>query len=235
MKQMREQGKAGGWSVAWPDALAFAGGLALAWFFNWKATDLVWSLWLASLVVGYAMILCGAFAPAVLRFREGSTGGGIVALFSGLGNMLFFTLHFGLFHFVHAAILNDFLPLTAADGGDLLAPMQEALLRYWWFLPAAAVASRHGFRLPAVPPAPPPTSVRGADIDARKARQSYGTEQMWRPYINVVRNHLLILFFAFAHFADVESFAVYALAYVFYFFPWRLLSHTRLVTPRAGP
>jgi hypothetical protein len=35
--------------------------------------------------------------------------------------------------------------------------------------------------------------------------------------------HLLIFFFAFAHFARLESFAVYAVVYAVYFFPWRLV------------
>ncbi|HTO05192.1 MAG TPA: hypothetical protein VL069_15890, partial [Opitutus sp.] len=45
------------WSDAWMDGLAFAGGLAMAWFGKWESADLVWSLWLSSLVVGYALIV----------------------------------------------------------------------------------------------------------------------------------------------------------------------------------
>jgi hypothetical protein len=43
------------------------------------------------------------------------------------------------------------------------------------------------------------------------------------PYRNVVRMHLLIFFFAFAHFARLDNFLVYAVVYAAYFFPWRLL------------
>jgi hypothetical protein len=39
----------------------------------------------------------------------------------------------------------------------------------------------------------------------------------------VVRLHLLIFFFAAVHFAQLESFAVYAIVYAVYFFPWRLV------------
>ena len=52
-----------GWTDAWPDAVAFAGGLGLAWHFQWETRDLVWSLWLSSLVVGYAMIVWSIFGP----------------------------------------------------------------------------------------------------------------------------------------------------------------------------
>ena len=40
------------WASAWPDVLAFALGLGVARFAGWTTTDLVWSLWLSSLVVG---------------------------------------------------------------------------------------------------------------------------------------------------------------------------------------
>ncbi len=46
---------------------------------------------------------------------------------------------------------------------------------------------------------------------------------MTRPYRNVMRMHLLIFFFAFAHAIELNSFAVYALVYFVYFFPWREL------------
>ena len=50
---------------------------------------------------------------------------------------------------------------------------------------------------------------------------------MMEPYKNVVRMHVLIFFFAFAHFARLENFFVYAVVYAVYFFPWRLVQRTR--------
>ena len=52
-----------GWASAWPDALAFVVWLAVAWYAKWTATDLVWSLWLSSLVVGYTLIVWTIFRP----------------------------------------------------------------------------------------------------------------------------------------------------------------------------
>ncbi|MDQ5978608.1 MAG: hypothetical protein QG602_1582, partial [Verrucomicrobiota bacterium] len=69
-----KDGAEGRWLAAWPDALGFVGGLALAWYAGWQTADLVWSLWLSSLAVGYAMIVWSVFSPAVLLQREGSTG-----------------------------------------------------------------------------------------------------------------------------------------------------------------
>src|SRR3954471_4164703 len=102
------------WVDAWPDALAFIGGLAVAWWAGWATTDLVWSLWLSSLVVGYAMIVWMIFAPAVFLGQQiggsdtltingkkialGALGGSALLL-GGLFLLGFFTIHFGMFHF----------------------------------------------------------------------------------------------------------------------------------------
>ena len=61
-------------------------------------------------------------------------------------------------------------------------------------------------------------------IAARKMRNAMqgGMSGMMTPYRNVVRLHLLIFFFAFAHFAKLDSFRVYVVVYAVYFFPWRL-------------
>ena len=215
------------WVEAWPVALAFALGLAVAGWWGWDTTDLVWSLWLASLVVGYAMIVWGAFSPAVVRFREGASGGAAtVALISGMAMVAFFTVHFGIFHAVHAAFLNMFFPVDGSGEHPGRGLVGEVVSRYGWFVPIAALAERNGFRLESVPPEPPATSVQAADIAARKARQALGWAGVMTPYKNVIRMHLLIFFFAAAHFLKLENFAVYTVVYALYFFPWRLLARS---------
>lgn len=216
-----------GWVSAWPDALAFVGGLALAWYAGWETADLVWSLWLSSLAVGYALIVWSIFSPVVRCQLEGRAGAAVAALIGGLFMLAFFTVHFGMFHLVHSVFLNMFFPVGPKTAGlfnfELYA---EVVRRYWYFVPLALLAERQGFRLAAVPPAPPPTSVKAADIAARKARnaQFSPVANVAGPYKNVVRLHLLIFFFAGAHFAKLDSFLVYAVVYAVYFFPWRLLT-----------
>ena len=46
-----------GWISAWPDALAFAGGLAIAWTFRWQTRDLVWNF------LVYAIVYAVYFFP----------------------------------------------------------------------------------------------------------------------------------------------------------------------------
>ncbi len=101
--------------------------------------------------------------------------------------------------------------------------LTEMVRRYGWFVPVALLAERQAFRLPVVPREPPAMSVKAADIAARKARQAIGSTMMFQPYVNVVRLHLLIFLFAAVHFARLESFAIYALVYAVYFFPWRFV------------
>jgi hypothetical protein len=204
-------GAASRWASAWPDGLAFAGGLVVAWYAGWSTADLVWSLWLASLVVGYAMIVWMIFSRAA---------GSVALMLGGLFLLAFFTFHFGMFHFVHSAFLGVFFPVGEAPRGNFVnADMYaEVFRRYWMFLPVAALAERGHFRRPA--PAANASEAFRVFTDKK-------SDAMMAPYKNVIRLHLLIFFFAGAHFLKLESFLVYAVVYAVYFFPWRLLRGER--------
>lgn len=224
------------WWGAWPDFGAFAFGLGLAWWLRWSTTDLVWSLWLSSLVVGFAMILWQLSEPlrelirgmAADKSGTGAVPKIITAAVFAIGTLFgvaFFTIHFGGFHFVHSIFLNVFFPITGAPASGLADPAlyAEVARRYAWFLPAAFVAERGAFRRSY---RDPDTAVTPEAIRARKARG----DSMMLPYKNVIRMHLLIFFFAAAHFARIDNFAVYAVVSAVYFFPWRRL-HGSSATP----
>ena len=234
------------WTSAWPDALAFGGGLAMAWWGKWTTTDLVWSLWLSSLVVGYATIVWTILRPAIYVAR-GSWRDGVLTMQAsdgrttvrsaalavpflvagGLFLLAFFTFHFGMFHYVHSQFLGSFFPIDAGAGrrGWVgMATYLEVARRYWWFLRPGFLAERAGFAPlsgTAEGERPAPVVAIGAPREAVKG-SSTGSA-MLAPYRNVVRMHLLIFFFAFAHAAKLDSFAVYAVVYAVYFFPWRLV------------
>lgn len=241
------------WAEAWPDALAFVAGLAVAWHAGWTTADLVWSLWLSSLVVGYAMIVWMIFGQAVFG-EKGAAGqaikvngkpvmlGGPALLIGGLFLLAFFTFHFGMFHFVHSVFLKAFMPIDGFTERSMpgWGYYAEVIKRYWIFLPMAFLAERQAFRLlPKSAQAPEATGSRppllatdaGAEAEASgrvageadKKQEAFGPGGMMAPYKNVIRMHLLIFFFAFAHFAKLESFLVYAVVYAVYFFPWRLV------------
>jgi hypothetical protein len=232
-----------GWHSAWPDAAAFVTVLALAWWTRASATDLVWSLWLSSLVVGYTLIVWAIVRPmvsaALLAWRNRAlveealarTDPRIALLLVTIGLagalfvLAFFTVHFVGFHYVHAGFLGQFFPIgTDYDGARPLqgaAMFREVAHRYWMFVPSAFLAERSAFfRKPA--PASD-VSVTAAAIAARKSGKGQPVSLLWLPYQKVLRMHALIFFFAAAHFMRLDNFAVYAVVYAVYFFPWRLL------------
>ena len=200
------------WAQAWPDALAFVAGLALAWFNQWETKDLVWSLWLSSLLVGYSMIVWDIFGMSAsgLKVTVGGEQGapfplaGSAILFAGrLFLLAFFTVHFGGFHYVHATFLNQFFPVFPGQHGFMnLHVFVQVLHDYWPFVLVTALAERKAFR-----------------------REPNGLKDpgMMTPYKNVIRLHLLIFFFAFTSFVHLHNFAIYAVVYAVYFFPWRLV------------
>jgi hypothetical protein len=235
------------WADAWPDALAFVIGLGMAWYFQWETRDLVWSLWLSSLVIGYAMIVWSIFGTgAYIAWKAArepasssptsagkvaAVGGILVA--GGLFMLAFFTVHFGMFHFVHSVFLNTFFPIDPGSPHSFpnWGLYAEVFRRYWWFLPAAAIAERAAFRFgPGEPALPADTAVTPDAIAARRRRQAAAGlgGNMMAPYKNVIRLHLLIFFFAAAHFAKLDNFLVYAVVYAVYFFPWRLIKRERV-------
>ena len=229
------------WTSALPDALAFALGLAVAWWSGWHTGDLIWSLWLSSFVVGYATILWIIGFPAVAfmilgwKTRNDVLGSPkkmlimwAIAIFAAGFMLAFFTVHFGGFHYVHSQILLSFFPIevpgaTRFGWGDKRVYL-EILRRYWIFLPSAFLSHRAVFlRTPmTLDPERLVTSFMTRD---RKSGGAFA-----EPYRNVLRMHGLIFFFFFAHFAHLENFAVYAVVYAVYFFPWRLVRRGEMAT-----
>jgi hypothetical protein len=194
--------RAAKWDGPWLDLLAFFGGLGMAWYFGWKTSDLIWSLWLSSLVVGFVLIVWGLGS----RLKNNRTRGGGILL------LAFFSIHFGLFHFLHSIILNIFFPLSSETGVPSLKAYAQVLANYWYFLPATFLAERRGFSM---------ESTRNEDPINIIADAGSGFLQ---PYRNVIRMHVLILLFILVSFAKLENIYVYALVYAVYFFPWRLLA-----------
>jgi hypothetical protein len=171
----------------WPDALAFVLGLGVAWWAGWETTDLVWSLWLSSLVVGYAMIVWSIFGPGSLIVRGAwrdramlgelpvgkSVAGLAVLAVGGMFLLAFFTFHFGMFHFVHSQFLGFLFPLEGAGTQSGMAGIGtyiEVVRRYWIFLPAAFIAERAAFRLPAPKLSIPPNTALTPEAIARRNR-----------------------------------------------------------------
>jgi hypothetical protein len=231
------------WLSSWPDAVAFAAGLAVAWWAGWNTGDLVWSLWLSSLVVGYATIVWMITQPVAALMRASWKDRALVnsnpktlvtfwsvILLIALFFLAFFTVHFGGFHYGHSQFLVSFFPIDTGNGRPNVANIStyaEVLRRYWAFLPSAFLAHRAAFLRK-------PLSIgRDASLSSLGGSNKLG-EVFTEPYRNVIRMHMLIFFFFFAHFAKLENFAVYSVVYAVYFFPWRLVRRSGAVLDGAA-
>jgi hypothetical protein len=151
------------WSSAFPDLVAFVVGLAVVWVRGWSTTDLIWSLWLSSLVVGYALIVWAVLQPALellgmgWRYRaevEASPAWRdpgqrtllfAIALVGAALYLAFFTFHFGGFHFIQSSFLLGSYPLGFEYHEMNRATLAEVVRRYWPALPSAFLARRYAF------------------------------------------------------------------------------------------
>ncbi len=229
-----------------PDLLAFVIGLSVAYYLEWDTTDLVWSLWLCSLVLGYLTLLSSIGASAYVglhvtghgEFKRGSrTPVRVIGIGAGLFFLVFFSLHFCGFHAGHSVFLQQFFPLDKLPhdgfGEAFMNPLllwslvfQHLMEPYGLFLLPAIVAERqHVFQplMQAVRAVHSSTSQNPRTSPQRGAagkRRGGPGDVMSRPYINVVRMHLLIFFFALSHALKLDSFLIYAVVYAVYFFPW---------------
>lgn len=195
------------------DLSGFVLGLLLAWSFTWSTRDLIWSLWLSSLVIGSISLLVGIVGMVSRSWTSaGSAVGGVIL---GIFLICFFTVHFGVFHLGHSVFLQVFFPVMEFPKDT--TPVSPELYRlvfasYWPWLAAAVIAERNllvqAWR---TPPAP------GKPVHALEGFNPI------RPYLNVVRLHLLIFFFAATHALKLDGFWIYAVVFAVYFFPWRLL------------
>ncbi|MDF1740162.1 MAG: DUF6498-containing protein [Verrucomicrobiales bacterium] len=223
-----------------PNFLAFGIGLALAYFLKWETTDLVWSLWLTSLVVGYATILATAVGAGwvgvvITRQPEFDPSLRFVAILGGLGFGLFyvgfFSLHFCGFHAGHSVFLNSFFPVEGIPkdgfGNAFMNPLllwkqvfQYLIVPYGAFLIPAFIVERKHLMAPFIGGSRIMSGgLEGIKKMKKKDANGLGAGMM-RPYVNVIRMHILIFFFAACQFLKVDSFMIYIVVSTVYFFPW---------------
>lgn len=186
---------------------------------NWQITDLVWSLWITSLTLGYTFLITSVVANAIrngMQQSDDSPNGigkylpndqlrWIFAIFGGLFTLMFFTVHFGLFHFVHSIFLNSFFPLVSSKQGDIpnvIFIIQKSISLYWPVILLSLI-----------------TQIRNFQQIVNNPSQN----QMMTPYKNVIKMHISILLFGFLSIKGFnEIFLPYLL--IFYFFPFAAIA-----------
>jgi len=182
------------------DVVAFSCAIIMAGVFRWEATDLIWGLWLSSLVVGYATIV-----STIIVSVRGSELPLALAVPGALGLLGFFTVHFGGFHVAHGAFLGGFFPPEGVEGMESspLNVFPVIVKLYWPFVLVTLVA-------------------KISHIVPKKAKLAMG-DHLMKPYGNVIKMHMLIFVFAALSGFGLTRYAVYPVL-IAYFFPWREFS-----------
>lgn len=200
------------------DLVAFLATAVASFALRWDLAELVWGLWLSSLLVGYALIVYGilsvAFRGVPREPKPGAKpdlaqvlallprGAGFALRFAGAAFMLaFFTVHFGGFHYVHGIFLGLFFPLAPGHPGfDSVIPNAVLAFRSSWPLVLTTAIS-----------------MRGA-FDLQGGGFSPQT-----PYVSVIRMHFMIFVFFGAKLLQLDNRWLYIVVLFFYFFPIRAL------------
>ena len=189
----------------------FVGTLALAYFSGWRARDLIWSLWLSSLCVGFLSVVVSHGRRII---RPDATA--VERIFSFLGSIVvigIFSIHFGMFHYIYAAILDLLMPLMDHPGrvyiGKLTwtggvsfsfwATLGIALVQYW---PVVLLNALRDHRIILSP--------------------SDETAKGMGPYYAILKLHFLIMGLGACYELGLDSFPVYAAVYTLLFSPARL-------------
>jgi len=188
----------------------FAITVFIAWLQDWRAADIAWSMWISSLVTGYAWIVVTILTSGH-QLMYGDDFGGRVPLNAearppasamivlGLFLLAFFTVHFGGFHFGHAQFLKMFFPIEGiGPDTDFKTITLTSLALYWPFV-TITMAER--------------------SMALVKAAGEGKTFNLFAPYLAVVKNHMMIIFIGFASLV-IKQEQVLWLLLAFYFFPY---------------
>lgn len=246
-----------------PDIFAFILGISIAWFLEWETADLVWSLWLSSLVVGYLTIISTIASGAIIGWslskdqhlpaqkrRAAQLGDSVQALI----HLIFFSLHFCGFHAAHAGFLSDIFPLEGVSPevffDNFLNPVglwQAAIVNvlplYGVFVISVIIAERHHLLGPLVrayqayrrTSTGKQTGEKNLSQPAREAGgKTIAKASFKRPYLYVMKTHCLIVFFGTASAIDLTSDWLFVAAYFVYFFPWHAFK-IKLAPKDSGP
>jgi hypothetical protein len=186
--------------------------LMLASAQSWKVTDLVWSLWVTSLVLGYSYLITGILSSTLRGAvaAQGPAGKFLQALFlpgnarwvlailGGLFMLAFFSMHFLMFHFVHSIFLNLFFPIYGSAGSfpNFLALIGVCFSRYWPIILLSAATSLPAFL---------------------SVTQATDTNFVSMPYRNVLRMHFSIFVFAGLSMLRISAVGLYYLLILYYF------------------
>jgi hypothetical protein len=180
------------------DLLIFIIIFLLAVYQNWSPYDLIWQMWISSLVVGAFSILidsCKIFVSSQTK--------SLLLLCLAIMKALFIIFHFSFFHYVQGVLLSIILPpeeLSFTFYKNFI-PLPFELIRiclkeYYIFIGLSILAIHNPF-----------------EIKKQRIANSF-----LAPYFHVFRMHLLIFLYFIYLALNIQGYVLY-LTLLLYFFP----------------
>jgi hypothetical protein len=184
-----------------PNILGFIISILSAYYLNFQTIDVVWSLWISSLLFGYVVF----FAYSITLFIKTKDAK------KSLIMLVFFSFHFMIFHLVHANVLSEFFPLSFDidninplkdfNVGIFTTLYENFIKPYAWFIFAIIIAEKDAIFKPFL-------------------TQNTDKNFMFYPYKNVIKMHIMLFVFALAFKLEIDNFALLVVVYFVYFLPW---------------
>lgn len=210
--------------------------LAAAYFIGWNNTDLIWSFWITSLVVGYVTIFRTSVAPLSMltklilspedgkKFRElPATTKLKIAIFVlffipiSLFYVVFLSFHFCIFHILIAYWLQVLMPhsgiadiLADANSGEFYISIQiiKTLLMSYWIIVLQKLIFDYR------------TYWKSGSNKVSPVQQNFFSfEGLKRPYIQVVRIIALMVLLFWLNSIEANQYLIYVVIYSLFFFP----------------
>lgn len=214
LPKKEEQGRTWGVAPAVRDIGAFLGSLALAYFSGWSTKDLIWSLWLSSLVSGFLYFLIGHVSPVL---EQGQTiVERVLKVIGGLIGLAFFSFHFGFFHYIHGSIVDLYMPLAEQPNRVYLGNLTWRGATPFSFFGTIALALQSYWSF----------VVLNLAYDYKLFFSGIKKIDQFIAYKNVIKLHFLLFALGGLFAIGLESFFAYAFVFAVYFMPksvWSML------------
>ena len=218
--------------------------IGAAYFIGWNNTDLLWSFWTTSLVVGYVSIFRTCIAPIPLLTTFNLTPADIkniwklpiakkrltllfalVFVVYSLFMLLFLSFHFLIFHLFLAYFLQIIFPHLALteifanpDSGQFYTPflvIKTLLISYWIIVLEKFIFDYKTNR--------ESSSNQTTHPKQSFVNQAFSFEGIKRSYVQVARIHISIFILFALNALETNQFLIYVAIYILFFFPTSIL------------
>lgn len=189
------------------DILAFFGSLSLAFFLGWSSKDLLWGLWLTSFLGGISYTTWCLVIRKLLTAE--SMPQRIFMAIAGLIGAAFFSVHFGMFHYVYASMLDLPWPLRSDPGRVYVGHLTWRGVSEFSFFETLWLAIQSYWTLAFI-------NIGRDYASLFRADAKYDNFQAYR---KVLRLHFVMMLMVFLNFLGLESFALFVIFFLILYAP----------------